>query len=260
MGDFFGRFWDILLTIIDPRNLSDPEKFKAALQQPGVFWAAFAAVCVIVFTETGLLIGFLLPGDSLLVVLGLVAKLAEWDIVLLMAALSVAAILGDTVGYGIGAKAGAALFSRPDSRFFKQEYLATARAFFERHGGKSIIFARFMPIVRTFVPVVAGAAKMNYRKFVVFNIVGGIAWVVSMLLFGYYVIDIANPPMRKLLGRQDFTWQKNIDILAAGVIFVSIAPLLWKGWREWRKRKALATSPAAVAPPLPANPESNSLL
>ncbi|QEL20045.1 DedA family protein [Limnoglobus roseus] len=262
MGDFFARFWDILLTIIDPRNLSDPEKFKTALNQPGVFWAAFAAVCVIVFTETGLLIGFLLPGDSLLVVLGLVAspKLANWDIGLLMAALSVAAIIGDTVGYGIGAKAGGALFNRPDSRFFKQEYLTTAREFFERHGGKSIIFARFMPIVRTFVPVVAGAAKMNYRKFLVFNVVGGIAWVVSMLLFGYFVIDLADPIFQKALGKPEFTWAKNIDILAATVILVSIAPLLWKGWREWRKRKALATAPAAVAQPLDLHPEKKTLL
>lgn len=249
MGEFFARFQEIVLTLIDPRNLSDPEKFKHALTQPGVFWAAFAAVCLIVFTETGLLIGFLLPGDSLLVVLGLVSKLAGWDIVLLMAALSIAAVLGDTVGYGIGAKAGPALFRRPDSRFFKQEYLTTARAFFDRHGGKSIIFARFMPIVRTFVPIVAGAAKMEYRKFLVFNVVGGIAWVVSMLLFGYFIIDLADDVTRKVLGRPEFTWAKNIDILAATVILVSIAPLLWKGWREWRKRKALATPASAVALP-----------
>lgn len=255
MADFFARFWDIFLTIVDPRNLSDPEKFKAALQQDGVFWAAFAAVCVIVFTETGLLIGFLLPGDSLLVVLGLVAQIAQWDIVLLAAALSVAAIVGDTVGYGIGAKAGGALFRRPDSRFFKQEYLATARGFFDKHGGKSIIFARFMPIVRTFVPVVAGAAKMDYRKFLVFNVVGGIAWVVSMLLFGYYVIDIADPAFQQLLGRPEFTWKKNIDILAITVVLVSIAPLLWKGWREWRKRRAAAPPTSSII-----NPDRKSLL
>lgn len=260
MGEFFGRFWEIVTTLIDPRNLSHPEQFQKALNQNGVFWAAFAAVCAIVFTETGLLIGFLLPGDSLLVVLGVVASIARWDIGLLMAALSVAAVLGDTVGYGIGAKAGPALFRRPDSRFFKQEYLATARAFFDRHGGKSIVFARFMPIVRTFVPIVAGAARMNYRKFLVFNVVGGVAWVVSMLLFGYFVIDLADDLTRRALGRPDFTWAKNIDILAAGVVLVSIAPLLWKGWREWRKRKALATAPAAIAPTLPVNPETKTLL
>ncbi len=238
MGDFFGRFWEIVTTLIDPRNLSHPEEFQKALNQPGVFWAAFAAVCVIIFTETGLLIGFLLPGDSLLVVLGLVAKLANWNIVLLIFALSIAAVLGDTVGYGIGAKAGPALFKRPDSRFFKQEYLLLARSFFERHGGKSIIFARFVPIVRTFVPVVAGAAKMEYRRFLFFNIFGGIGWIVSMLLFGYFVIDIADPIFQRLLGRKDFTWAKNIDILAATVILVSILPIMWKAQKQWRKQRA----------------------
>jgi membrane-associated protein len=249
MGDFLRQFWDIVVTLIDPRNLSDPEKFKDALNQPGVFWAAFAAVCAIVFTETGLLIGFLLPGDSLLVVLGVVARIANWDLVLLMVALSIAAILGDTVGYGIGAKAGPALFKRPDSRFFKQEYLQKAREFFERHGGKSIIFARFVPIVRTFVPVVAGAAKMNYRRFLFFNVFGGIGWVVSMLAFGYFIIDLADDLTRKILGRPDFTWAKNIDILAATVILVSIAPLLWKGWREWRKSRNPKVEIPAVQTP-----------
>lgn len=245
MGEFFGRFWEIVTTLIDPRNLSHPEQFQKALNQDGVFWAAFAAVCTIVFTETGLLIGFLLPGDSLLVVLGLVSKLAGWDIVLLMVALSVAAVLGDTVGYGIGAKAGPALFSRKDSRFFKQSYLTQAHAFFEKHGGKSIIFARFVPIVRTFVPVIAGAAKMEYRKFLAFNVLGGIGWVVSMLLFGYYVIDVADPVFQRLLRKPDFTWAKNIDVLAVSVIFVSIAPILWKAWRSWRNRKpAVAPTPA----------------
>jgi membrane-associated protein len=255
MGEFLSRFWEIVVTLIDPRNLSHPEQFQKALNQPGVFWAAFAAVCVIIFTETGLLIGFLLPGDSLLVVLGLVAKLANWNVVLLMVALSVAAVLGDTVGYGIGAKAGPALFKRPDSRFFKQEYLQAARDFFQRHGGKSIIFARFVPIVRTFVPVVAGAAKMEYKRFLFFNVFGGIGWIVSMLLFGYYVIDIADPIFQRLLGRPDFTWAKNIDVLAATVILVSIGPLLWKGWKEWRKRRAtkvLAVTPEVkvIAPPV----------
>lgn len=238
MVEFFERFWHVFWTVVNPLNLSHPERFQKALNQDGVFWAAFAAVCIIIFTETGLLIGFLLPGDSLLVVLGLVAKLANWNIVLLMFALSIAAILGDTVGYGIGAKAGPALFNRPDSRFFKQSYLLKAHEFFERHGGKSIIFARFVPIVRTFVPVVAGAAKMQYKKFLFFNIFGGIGWIVSMLLFGYYVIDVADPIFQKLLGRPEFTWAKNIDILAAAVILVSVGPIVWKAWQQWRKSRA----------------------
>ena len=248
MVEFFGRFWEIVKTLIDPRNLSHPDEFQKALNQDGVYWAALAAVFAIIFTETGLLVGFLLPGDSLLVVLGLVAKLANWNIVLLMFVLSIAAILGDQVGYGIGAKAGPALFSRPDSRFFKRSYLQKAHDFFERHGGKSIIFARFVPIVRTFVPVVAGAVKMKYRKFLFFNIFGGIGWIVSMLLFGYYVIDVADPIFQKLLGRPDFTWAKNIDILAGAVILVSVGPIVWKGWQQWRRSKA-----ASIIPPSPKN-------
>jgi membrane-associated protein len=244
MGDFFKRFCEVLLTLIDPRNLRDPDKIKAALQQDGVFWAAFAAVCAIVFTETGLLIGFLLPGDSLLVILGLVASIAKWNIVLLMVGLSIAAILGDTVGYRIGAKAGPALFNKPDGRFFKQSYLTKAHEFFERHGGKSIIFARFVPIVRTFVPVIAGAAKMDYKRFLFFNIFGGIGWIVSMLLFGYYVIDIADPIFQKLLGNPNFRWAKNIDLLAAIIILVSVTPIVWKGWHEWRKAKNTGKIPA----------------
>lgn len=256
MGDFLRRFWEIVITLIDPRNLSHPDKFRDALNQDGVFWAAFAAVSVIIFTETGLLIGFLLPGDSLLVVLGLVCKIANWNLVLFIVALSIAAILGDTVGYSIGAKAGQALFKRPDSRFFKQEYLQKARDFFERHGGKSIIFARFVPIVRTFVPVVAGAAKMEYKRFLFFNIFGGIGWIASMLLFGFYLIPIADPIFQELLGRKDFTWAKNIDILAAGVILVSIGPLLWKGWREWRNRRMVKNLLPTVSREQVANKET----
>jgi membrane-associated protein len=242
MQDFFQQLWAIVTMIANPLNLSHPEKFQAAFNQPGVFWAVFAAVNLIVFTETGLLIGFLLPGDSLLVVLGMVAQLSQWDIGLLVVSLALAAIVGDTVGYGIGAKAGPAIFNRPSSRLFKQEYLLRARAFYEKHGGKTIIFARFVPIVRTFVPVVAGAVKMNYRTFLFFNVFGGIGWVVSMLLFGYYLIPIADPMFRELLGRPDFTWAKNIDILAVFVIFVSVVPILWKAIKEWRSSRLAKSS------------------
>lgn len=256
MEDFFGQLLAIVGKLIDPRNLSHPEKFKDALNQPGVFWAAFAAVNLIVFTETGLLIGFLLPGDSLLVVLGMVAQLSGWNVWLLAAALSLAAVLGDTVGYWIGAKAGPAIFRRSDGRFFKQAYLQKAKDFYERHGGKTIIIARFMPIVRTFVPVVAGAAKMEYKTFLFYNVFGGIGWIVSMLLFGYYLIPVADPLFQSLLGRPDFTWAKNIDLLAAGVIAVSVAPLVWKAFKGWRAShsakgavsEAVTTVPADQTP------------
>lgn len=253
MEEFFTQVWTIVVTLIDPRNLSHPELFQEALKPDGVYWAALAAVSLIVFTETGLLVGFLLPGDSLLVVLGIVAQLGGWNLWPFLACLCAAAVVGDTVGYWIGYKAGPAIFNRPSSRFFKQEYLQRAKAFYEKHGGKTIILARFVPIVRTFVPVVAGAAKMEYRTFLFYNVFGGIGWIVSMILFGYYLIPIANPPMQALLKDPTFTWAKHIDKVAAVVILVSIAPIMWKAgkhWLEGRKTKSVVVSAVtAVEPP-----------
>ncbi|MCI0704263.1 MAG: DedA family protein [Planctomycetia bacterium] len=238
MEEFFVQVWQIIITLADPRNLSNPEAFKAALNQPGVFWAALVAVTLIVFAETGLLIGFLLPGDSLLVVLGIVAHLSGWNLWPFIICLCAAAIIGDTVGYWIGKKAGPAIFNRPSSRFFKQEYLQRAKDFYEKHGGKTIIIARFIPIIRTFVPVVAGAAKMEYRTFLFYNVFGGIGWIVSMLLFGYYLIPIADPLCQQVFGPQ-FTWAKHIDKVVVVVVFLSILPMIWKGGKHWlAKRKA----------------------
>ena len=251
MPDFFDQLLSIVGKLIDPRNLSHPERFRDALNQPGVFWAALAATNLIVFTETGLLVGFLLPGDSLLVVLGMVARLStDWNVPLLVGTLCVAAVVGDTVGYWIGAKAGPAIFNRPDSRFFKQAYLQRARDYYDRHGGKTIIMARFVPIVRTFVPVVAGAAKMDYKTFLFYNVFGGIGWVTSMVLFGYYLIPVADPIFQQMLGRPDFTWAKNIDLLAAGVIAVSVAPLVWKAYKGWRASRATVGVPMTKTPTL----------
>jgi membrane-associated protein len=249
MEEFLSQVWTIFVKLIDPRNLSHPDKFQEALNQPGVYWAALAAVTLIVFTETGLLIGFLLPGDSLLVVLGIVAQLSDWELVPFIGCLCAAAILGDTVGYWIGYKAGPAIFSRPSSRLFKREYLLRAKAFYEKHGGKTIILARFVPIVRTFVPVVAGAAKMEYRTFLAYNVFGGIGWIVSMVLFGYFLIPITDPPMQKLLGNPGFTWAKQIDKVVIAVVFVSVLPIVWKTGRHWREARKLAR---AASMPLPA--------
>jgi membrane-associated protein len=262
MEEFFSQVWTILVTLFDFRNLTHPEKFKEALNQPGVYWAALVAVSIVIFTETGLLVGFLLPGDSLLVVLGIVAQLSGWDLWPFLICLSIAAIVGDTVGYWIGYKAGPAIFNRPSSRFFKQEYLQRAKAFYEKHGGKTIIIARFMPIVRTFVPVVAGAAKMEYRTFLFYNVFGGIAWIVSMLLIGYYLLPIADPPMQALLGKPDFTWAKHIDKIVIVVVLLSVAPMVWKAVKHWLEKRRLAklvtpTIPSAAPPtavPAPANP------
>jgi membrane-associated protein len=167
---------------------------------------------LIVFAETGLMIGFFLPGDSLLITAGLFAAKGDLDIVWLNLALCAAAIVGDATGYWIGRRAGKALYSRPNSLLFRREHLVKTHEFYERHGGKTIVIARFMPILRTFAPVVAGAAEMTYRNFAIYNVVGGISWVVSMTLTGYY------------LGRLVPDIDKHIHIVVAVVIFLSLLP------------------------------------
>ncbi|MEP6801452.1 MAG: VTT domain-containing protein [Acidobacteriota bacterium] len=182
------------------------------------------AMTLIVFAETGLLVGFFLPGDSLLVTAGVFAATGNLNIWLLMGVLVVAAIVGDTVGYWIGRRTGPALFRRPKSLLFNPDHLRRAHDFYEKHGGKTIILARFMPIVRTFAPVVAGMAGMNYRRFVSFNVIGGFLWVVSMSLIGYF------------LGQ--FLWvRKNIEIVILLVIFASVLPGIIAFLREWLKTR-----------------------
>ena len=171
-----------------------------------------AGLIFIVFAETGLMIGFFLPGDSLLVTAGLFAAKGDLQIGWLNVALIAAAILGDATGYWIGYRTGKALYSRPNSFLFRREHLIRTHAFYERHGGKTIVIARFMPIVRTFAPVVAGAASMTYRRFALYNIVGGIAWVLSMTLTGYY-LGLAVPDI-----------DRHIHIVVAVVIFLSLLP------------------------------------
>jgi membrane-associated protein len=187
------------------------------------------AMTVIVFAETGLMVGFFLPGDSLLVTAGVFAaagKLNIWTLNILLAA---AAIVGDTVGYWVGRQAGPALFKRPKSRFFHPEHLRRAHDFYEKHGGKTIILARFMPIVRTFAPVVAGMGRMNYRRFVSFNVFGGLLWVLSMTLIGYF------------LGH--FAWvRRNIEIVILIVIFLSILPGIIAYVREKSKSRQNPTA------------------
>jgi membrane-associated protein len=181
------------------------------------------AMTLIVFAETGLLVGFFLPGDSLLVTAGVFAALGQLNLWLLMGVLVVAAIVGDTVGYWIGRKAGPALFRRPKSLLFNPKHLRRAHDFYEKYGGQTIILARFIPIVRTFAPVVAGMGGMDYRRFVSFNVIGGFLWVVSMTLIGYF------------LGH--FAWvRKNIELVILIVVFLSILPGIIAFAREKLKK------------------------
>ena len=151
------------------------------------------AILVVIFAESGLLIGFFLPGDSLLFTAGALFATGilpgnipiniHWFIVLLF----IAAVLGDTVGYWFGRKAGPRIFSKPDARIFKQAHIKNAQGFYEKHGGKTIIMARFVPIIRTFAPIVAGVGKMEYKKFLSFNLIGGFLWTFGITYLGYFV-------------------------------------------------------------------------
>jgi len=180
----------------------------------------------IVFAETGLLVGFFLPGDSLLFTSGFLASLGVMDVRVLLLSLSIAAVAGDQVGFVIGRKAGQALYRREDSRFFKRRHLIAAHEFYEKYGGKTIFLARFVPIIRTFAPTVAGAAQMDYRKFVFFNIAGGITWVFSMVGGGF------------LLGQSFPGLKKHIELVILGIIFVSVLPIAWEMWKARREKAA----------------------
>ena len=172
-------------------------------------------VCGIVFAETGLLVGFFLPGDSMLFTAGLLVATGALDIPLPLFALCifVAAFIGDQTGFFIGHKAGPAIFNKPDSRLFKQSHVTRAHAFFERFGGRAVILARFVPIVRTFVPVIAGVAKMRYRTFIGFNLIGAALWGVGVTLLGYW------------LGR--YSWVgDNIDLIFVVIVLISVIPII----------------------------------
>src|SRR5215212_5262191 len=150
----------------------------------------YVALAIIVFVETGLMIGFFLPGDSLLVTAGLFAAKGDLNIFFLNLLLMTCAVAGDATGYYIGKKLGPALFRREDSLLFKKKHLIATHESYERHGGKTIIIARFVPIVRTFAPVVAGMGNMGYRRFALFNIIGGVSWVFSMTMLGYLLVTM----------------------------------------------------------------------
>jgi membrane-associated protein len=199
----------------------------ALLKDPGPFIAAggYPLLAAIIFIETGAMFP-LLPGDSLLVVAGLFAARGDLNLLYLNLLLIPMAIAGDAVSYLIGARIGPKLFSRPKSRLWNPEHVQAAHAFYEKHGGKAIILARFVPIVRTFVPVVAGVAGMPYRRFASFNMVGGAAWVLSMTSIGYFLVGIGNKVLEGLFPGKNVTVEKNIEKIIIAVIFLSIVPIL----------------------------------
>lgn len=192
-----------------------------------------AIVCTIVFTETGLFFGFFLPGDSLLVTAGILAAAGHLSLAGLLSLVTLCAILGDQLNYFIGRKAGQALYARPDSLFFRKKHLERAHDYYEKYGVKTIIIARFIPIVRTFCPAVAGAARMTYRTYLTFDILGGFLWVFAMVLGGFF------------LGRSVPNVNQHLHIVIAVVVFLSILPAIIEALRH---RRAEAGAASGVRP------------
>jgi membrane-associated protein len=193
-------------------------------------------VCGIIFAETGLLVGFFLPGDSMLFTAGLLVATdtIKFNIWLFSLLIIVAAIIGNQTGYFIGSKAGPAIFNKPDSRLFKRENVESAHKFFEKHGGKALILARFVPIIRTFVPVIVGVAQMNKRKFFLFNVIGALLWGGGVTLLGY------------LLGDRVPWVRENLDIIFIVIVLASVVPIgveFLRGVSAKRQAEAFGTDP-----------------
>jgi membrane-associated protein len=232
------------------QNLFNSRGLMETLGQPEYTVAAFITLNLIVFVETGLLVGFFLPGDSLLVTAGLIcaSPVCGWHVGLLILTLCVAAITGDSVGYSIGFKAGPKIFCREKSLFFNKDHLLKAQRFYEIHGGKTIILARFMPILRTFAPVVAGIGRMNYGRFLSYNVFGGIGWVTSMVLIGYFLPTVIDPLLKPLFGTE-FEVRDHIEKVIILVVLLSIAPagVVWLRNR-FKGQKKQPEQPATVEP------------
>jgi membrane-associated protein len=198
------------------------------LVDPGRLLEAFGTIglLLVIFAESGLLIGFFLPGDSLLFTAGVFAARGDLNFPVIAVGCFVAAVAGDQVGYAFGSRVGPALFRRPDSRFFKHEYVEKAQSYFERYGSKTIVLARFVPIVRTFAPIVAGVGTMPYRTFVTYNVLGGLLWAVGVTSLGYGLgnaIDI----------------DKYLLPVIAGIVLLSVLPVIIEIRRERRKNSSV---------------------
>lgn len=213
------------------RDLLNPEFY---IQNGGLWLFLF-----IVFAETGLFAGFFLPGDSLLFVAGIYStELAAevyntgsdfFNLVLIATLVVIAGVIGNSVGYWFGHKSGPYLFKRKDTFFFKKKHLFTAKEFYDKNGGAAIIFARFIPIIRTFAPIIAGIVNMDKKKFMFYNIIGCIAWAVSMLFAGHYLYKF-------FLTQFNFDLKEHLEVIVLGIVFVTTAPVIWKLVRGGRKK------------------------
>ena len=219
------------------KSLLNPKVIiETLLVKGGIF--VYLGLILIVFAETGLAVGFFLPGDSLLVVAGLFAATGKLNLAILLSTLFVAAVLGDGMGYYTGARLGPRLFKREKSLLFRPSHLMKAHTFYEKYGGKTIVIARFVPIIRTFAPIVAGAAKMPYRNFVVYNVAGGFLWVFSMILTGYFLGNL-------LKSKFQIDLDEHIEWVVIIVVFLSLIPPLIE-YLKSRREKASQSRKAEV--------------
>lgn len=213
------------------RSLYSPEGLRELLR-----WGGAPLVCLIIFVETGLFVGFFLPGDSLLVTAGIFAGQNVIPLRWLLIPGILCAIVGDQLGYWIGRSAGPALYSREDSFFFRRSHLQRAHDFYQKYGGRAVILARFVPIVRTFCPPVAGAAKMTYSTYLVYDIFGGSLWISSMLLGGY------------LAGSRIPNIGRYLHYIIAAIIFLSILPPAISIFRSWRGARSVSAAGTRAVP------------
>ena len=218
---------DVLRAAFDfVRTLYNADRLIQFLSSLLVSWVGYAFMAAVIFSETGLLLGFFLPGDSFLFIVGVVAGAGGHNIVAIQALLLVAAVAGNATGYALGQRTGPRIFNRPDSRLFRRQHLEKTQAFYEKHGGKTIIYAQFVPIIRTFAPFVAGVAGMNYLRFAAFNVIGAIAWIISMTTLGY---TLGNIPVV----RQHF------EKVVIAIVALSVLPIVIEYWKSRRRAAAV---------------------
>ncbi len=214
------------------RTLTTPERLVALLTTVFTGWLGYLLLFGVVFAETGLLTGFFLPGDSFLFTVGVVAGAAHLNILVVIPVLMAAAIAGDSTGYLLGRHTGPRIFSRPDSRLFRREHLLRSEAFYEKYGGKTIVYAKFVPIIRTFAPFLAGVSRMSYPRFLTFSVAGVVGWVTCVTMLG------------RMLG--GFPWVRhNFDKMILLIIFVSLVPVFLEALKGRRR----AAAPSEVAAP-----------
>lgn len=213
---------DALLDFL--HTLTDPERLIHLISTVLTGWLGYGLLFGVIFAETGLLTGFFLPGDSLLFTVGVVVGAGKLNLLVIVLTLIAAALIGDTTGYFLGRHTGEMIFNRPDSRFFKKEYVLRTQAFYTKYGGRTMIYAKFVPIVRTFAPFMAGVGKMSYFRFLSYDVFGAVGWITSMTVLGYYLGSV--PLIRR-----------HFEKAIIAIVLLSLIPVLREAWAA-RKKKA----------------------